>query len=249
MRNRSGNDSSKKLWWRGIKLFHSSLFLYFIEINRNIWHKEKWKIHVLSKWLLTLRKIVKPIEKVATDFTQKTWKEVFQSLFYENSKNSRTSQVGKLFLTQKLSNTTICFAVLVFTQICNNFDFHELFSQNSLNTFIKKIKRLNGQLLKKPSWGHFSFFVFKNNSIENLRIITELLFEVPKYSNRHCWVLLILGGPLNHWDKLLLLISKPLFLPWYVKRLSCSLFGQKICWKKVHTKAGSNESTVCNSKL
>ena len=170
---------------------------------------------------MTLRKIVKPIDKVATDFTQKTWKEVFLSLSYENSKSSRTIKVVKLFLIQKFSNRTICFAVLAFTQICNNFHFNELFSRTSLNTFIKKNKRLNGRLLKcnracflnkKSSWGHFRLFVVKNNTVENLRLTTDFAFEVPKYSNRYCWVLLILIRPLNHWDKLVLFISKLLFV-------------------------------------
>ena len=62
--------------------------------------------------------------------------------------NIHVSQVHKLFLTRKFSNRTIYFAVLVFTQIRDNFHFHEVFSQNSLKTFIEKIKRLNDRLLK-----------------------------------------------------------------------------------------------------
>ena len=119
------------------------LFLYFFWIYSNRFYKDTWKIHVLSKRLLTLRKILKKIENIVTNFIQNTSKEVFQSLFYENSTNSHIRQAGKLFLTQKFSNRTICFAVLVFTQICNNFHFNELFSRISLNTFIKKNKRLN----------------------------------------------------------------------------------------------------------
>ena len=60
------------------------------------------------------------IENIATNCIQKSSKEVFQSRFSENSTNSHISQVGKLFLTQKFSNRTIRFAVLVFTQIRNN---------------------------------------------------------------------------------------------------------------------------------
>ena len=62
--------------------------------------------------------------------------------------NIHVSQVRKLFLTRKFSNRTIYFAVLVFTQIRNNFHFQEVFSQNSLKTFFEKFKRLNGRLLK-----------------------------------------------------------------------------------------------------
>ena len=66
-----------------IKLFHSlSLFLYFIEINDNVVYKEVWKIIVLSKRLLILRKKIKPIEKLATDFIQNAEEELFQRLFY-----------------------------------------------------------------------------------------------------------------------------------------------------------------------
>ena len=53
-------------------------------------------------------------------FHSKNLKRSVPESFYENSKNSRTIQVGKPFLTQKFSNRTICFAVLVFTQIHNN---------------------------------------------------------------------------------------------------------------------------------
>ena len=67
------------------------------------------------------------IENIVTNCIQKTSKEVFQSLFSENSTNSRISQVGKLFLTQKFSNRTIRFAVLAFTQIGNNL--RSLFSE------------------------------------------------------------------------------------------------------------------------
>ena len=90
-------------------------------------------------------------------------------------RNSSLSQAGKLFLTQKFSNRTICFAVLIFNRVGNNFHFQEGFSQISLKTFIKKIKRLNGRLLKckkasflkkKSSLGNFPFFVLKKTSAE-----------------------------------------------------------------------------------
>ena len=115
--NKLGTDFSKN----SNEFFHLLwLFLYFFWIYSNRFYKDTWKIHVLSKRLLTLRKILKKIENIVTNFIQNTSKEVFQSLFYENSTNSHIRQAGKLFLTQKFSNRTICFAVLVFTQIHNN---------------------------------------------------------------------------------------------------------------------------------
>ena len=146
--------------------------------------------------------------------------------------NIHVSQVRKLLLTQKFSNRTIYFAVSVFTQIRNNFHFHKVFSQNSLKNFIKKIKSLNGRLLKykrapltkkKPSRGHFLFFVLKKTSVENLKINIELVFAVPKYTISFCLVLLILIVLLNHRDKLLLFISNILFVTCYVKSILCSL--------------------------
>ena len=89
--------------------------------------------------------------------------------------NSLLSQVGKLFLTQKFSNRTISFAAFIFNQVGNDFHFQAGFSQISLKTFIKKIKRLNGRLLKckkasflkkKSSLGNFPFFVLKKTSAE-----------------------------------------------------------------------------------
>ena len=67
--------------------------------------------------------------------------------------DSHVNQVGKLFFTQKFRKRTFYFAVLVLNQIHNNFHFHEAFSQNSFKTFIEKIKRLKGWLLK---WKKYS---------------------------------------------------------------------------------------------
>ena len=62
--------------------------------------------------------------------------------------NCRVSQVDRAFFTQSFRNRRTGFASLVFSQIHNNFHFHEVFSQNSFKTFIEKIKRLKGQLPK-----------------------------------------------------------------------------------------------------
>ena len=62
--------------------------------------------------------------------------------------NNHVIQVGTVFFTQNFSNRTICFAILVFNQIHNKFHFRKVFFQSSLNTFLKKIKRLKGQLPK-----------------------------------------------------------------------------------------------------
>ena len=62
--------------------------------------------------------------------------------------NSHVSQVGTVFFTQNFSNRTICFIILVFNKIHNKFHFRKVFSQNSLKSFLKKIKRLKGRLPK-----------------------------------------------------------------------------------------------------
>ena len=62
--------------------------------------------------------------------------------------NSHTSQVGKVFLTQTFSNRKIWSARLVFNQIHNKFHFQKVYSQNSLKTFIQKIKILKCKLRK-----------------------------------------------------------------------------------------------------
>ena len=53
----------------------------------------------------------------------------------------RVSQVDRAFFTQSFRNRRTGFASLVFSQIHNNFHFHEVFSQNSFKTFNEKIKR------------------------------------------------------------------------------------------------------------
>ena len=62
--------------------------------------------------------------------------------------NSHTSEVGTASFTQKFINRKICSARLVFSHIHNKFHFHKVSSQNSLETFIQKIKRLKGRLPK-----------------------------------------------------------------------------------------------------
>ena len=62
--------------------------------------------------------------------------------------NSDVNEVAEVFFTQDFSNKKICFASLIFNQIHNKFHFHEVFSQNSLKTFIEKFNRLKGRLGK-----------------------------------------------------------------------------------------------------
>ena len=62
--------------------------------------------------------------------------------------NRHVRQVNKLLFTHKFSNRTICFTVLFSNQMHNKFHFHEVFSQNLFQTFIKKIKILKVRLLK-----------------------------------------------------------------------------------------------------
>ena len=126
--NKLGTDFSKNCKESELSFFiYYGYFFIFSWIYSNRFYKDTWNIHFLSKRLLKLRKIVQQIENIVTNCIQKTSKEVFQSLFSENSTNIYISQVGKLFLTQKFSNRTIRFAVLAFTQIGNNL--RSLFSE------------------------------------------------------------------------------------------------------------------------
>ena len=54
--------------------------------------------------------------------------------------NSHISQVGTVVFIQNFSNRKICFASLVVNQTHTSFHFHEVFWQNSLKAFIKKLK-------------------------------------------------------------------------------------------------------------
>ena len=67
--------------------------------------------------------------------------------------NIHVSQVRKLFLTRKFSNRAIYFAVLVFTQIRDNFHFLVVFTQKCLKTFIEKMKRLTVRIAKFKTYG------------------------------------------------------------------------------------------------
>ena len=76
-------------------------------------------------------------------FHSKHWRRtVPETFFIKIQKKSHLSQGGQLFFTQKVSNSKICFAVFVFNQIHNNFNFEELSSQKSFKIFIGKIKIL-----------------------------------------------------------------------------------------------------------
>ena len=76
-------------------------------------------------------------------FHSKRWRSsVPETFLIKIQTKSHLSQGGKLFFTQKVNNSKICFVIFVFNQIHNNFNFEELSSQKSLKTFIEKIKIL-----------------------------------------------------------------------------------------------------------
>ena len=54
--------------------------------------------------------------------------------------NSHVSQGDTAYLTESFRNRKICSPSLVSNQICNNFHFHEVYSQNNLKTFFGKNK-------------------------------------------------------------------------------------------------------------
>ena len=53
--------------------------------------------------------------------------------------SSHVKEVGVVFFTQDFSNKNIYFACLIFSQIHNNFYFHEVFLKNVLRVSSKKI--------------------------------------------------------------------------------------------------------------
>ena len=79
---------------------------------------------------------------------QKPKKKCSRAFFTKLEKKSHVSQGDRGYFTKSFSNRKICSPSLISDEIHNNFHFDEVSSQNNLQTFIGKIKKLKGRLPK-----------------------------------------------------------------------------------------------------
>ena len=94
------------------------------------------------------KKKSRELKRLQQNSFQKPKRNCSRVFFMKIQTNSHRSHVGTVFFTQNFSNRKVCLARLVFNQIHNNFYFHKVYSQKSLKTLIKKIKRLKCRLRK-----------------------------------------------------------------------------------------------------
>ena len=143
LRTKLGIDFSKFSNERELSYYTDCRYFYILlksigiyAIKRNgryiFYQKDCWHWEKKSSQLKRLQQI--PFKKLK--------KECPRDFFIKTKKSFNVSQACHLFFTQKFSNRKICFAVFVFNQIHNNFNFEELSSRNSFKTFIEKIKIL-----------------------------------------------------------------------------------------------------------